>query len=59
MTQTKCDILVFIGRFQPFHIGHKAVLDAALAQAEKVIVLAGSAVTTSALEFHFVVMDAG
>ena len=43
MTQTKCDILVFIGRFQPFHIGHKAVLDAALAQAEKVIVLAGSA----------------
>ena len=31
MTQTKCDILVFIGRFQPFHIGHKAVLDAALA----------------------------
>lgn len=43
MTQTKCDILVFIGRFQPFHIGHKAVLDAALAQAEHVIVLAGSA----------------
>ncbi len=43
MTQTKCDILVFIGRFQPFHIGHKAVLDAALAQADKVIVLAGSA----------------
>ena len=43
MTQTKCDILVFIGRFQPFHIGHKAVLDAALAQAERVIVLAGSA----------------
>ncbi len=43
MTQTKCDILVFIGRFQPFHIGHKAVLDAALKQAEHVIVLAGSA----------------
>jgi len=43
MTQTKCDILVFIGRFQPFHIGHKAVLDAALEQAECVIVLAGSA----------------
>ncbi len=43
MTKNKCDILVFIGRFQPFHIGHKAVLDAALAQAEDVIVLVGSA----------------
>lgn len=43
MTQSKCDVLVFIGRFQPFHIGHKAVLDAALAQAKDVIVLVGSA----------------
>jgi bifunctional NMN adenylyltransferase/nudix hydrolase len=43
MTQNKCDILVFIGRFQPFHIGHKAVLDAALEQAKDVIVLVGSA----------------
>ena len=38
-----CDILVFIGRFQPFHIGHKAVLDAALERGEDVIVLVGSA----------------
>jgi bifunctional NMN adenylyltransferase/nudix hydrolase len=43
MTQINCDILVFIGRFQPFHIGHKAVLDAALTRAKHVIVLAGSA----------------
>ncbi len=39
----KQDVLVFIGRFQPFHIGHKFVVDAALEQAEHVIVLAGSA----------------
>ena len=37
------DILVFVGRFQPFHIGHKHVVDAALEQAEHVIVLVGSA----------------
>lgn len=35
--------LVFIGRFQPFHLGHKAVIDAALEKAENVIVLIGSA----------------
>ena len=37
------DYLVFIGRFQPFHNGHKAVIDQALKQSEKVIVLVGSA----------------
>lgn len=36
------DFLVFIGRFQPFHKGHYQVLSKALAQAERVIVLAGS-----------------
>jgi bifunctional NMN adenylyltransferase/nudix hydrolase len=35
--------LVFIGRFQPFHNGHKAVIDQALEQAEQVLVLVGSA----------------
>jgi len=39
----KQDILVFIGRFQPFHIGHKFVVDAAFEQANHVVVLAGSA----------------
>lgn len=34
--------LVFIGRFQPFHNGHKAVIDKALEKADKVIVLIGS-----------------
>ncbi len=39
----KQDILVFIGRFQPFHIGHKSVVDRALALADHVVILVGSA----------------
>ncbi|WP_367111257.1 bifunctional nicotinamide-nucleotide adenylyltransferase/Nudix hydroxylase [uncultured Psychrobacter sp.] len=35
--------LVFIGRFQPFHFGHKAVVDEALKRADNVIMLIGSA----------------
>lgn len=38
----KYDALVFIGRFQPFHFGHKAIVDAALEQAKEVIVVVGS-----------------
>ena len=37
------DYLVFIGRFQPFHIAHREVIDIALAQAEQVILVLGSA----------------
>ncbi|WP_020397899.1 bifunctional nicotinamide-nucleotide adenylyltransferase/Nudix hydroxylase [Kordiimonas gwangyangensis] len=37
------DFLVFIGRFQPFHIGHRTVIDEALKRARHVIVLIGSA----------------
>ena len=37
------DYLVLIGRFQPFHNGHLAVLQHALRLADKVIVLVGSA----------------
>jgi len=36
------DYLVFIGRFQPFHIAHLRVIEQALAQARAVIVLIGS-----------------
>ena len=36
------DALVFIGRFQPFHNGHKRVIDRALELSEKVIILVGS-----------------
>lgn len=38
----KYDILVFIGRFQPFHDGHKRVLNRALELSDKVLVLIGS-----------------
>ena len=37
------DYLVFIGRFQPFHLGHRYVIEQALAQSKQVIVLIGSA----------------
>lgn len=36
------DALVFIGRFQPFHNGHKAVIDAALEKAKEVVIVIGS-----------------
>jgi bifunctional NMN adenylyltransferase/nudix hydrolase len=42
MSQRQFDYLVFIGRFQPFHVGHWEVLDRALGLADKVIVLVGS-----------------
>ncbi len=42
MQKRKYDYLVFIGRFQPFHNGHKAVIDRALELSDKVIVLIGS-----------------
>lgn len=37
------DYLVFIGRFEPFHNGHQAVIARALEMARKVIILVGSA----------------
>lgn len=37
------DCLVFIGRFQPPHLGHRAVIHEALKRAHQVIVLVGSA----------------
>ncbi len=43
MSTRPYDILVFIGRFQPFHRGHRSVVDHALNMADKVVVLVGSA----------------
>lgn len=37
------DLLVFIGRFQPYHLGHKRVIDSALELAENVLIIIGSA----------------
>lgn len=36
------DVLAFIGRFMPFHNGHKAVVDEALRRAKKVAIVIGS-----------------
>ena len=36
------DVLAFIGRFQPFHDGHKSVVDVALTKAKKVAIVLGS-----------------
>jgi bifunctional NMN adenylyltransferase/nudix hydrolase len=43
MNDKPFDFLVFIGRFQPFHNGHLAVVQASLKHAEQLIVLCGSA----------------
>lgn len=43
MTKKEYDYLVFIARAQPFHLGHKHVIDTALKLAHNVIVLLGSA----------------
>lgn len=37
------DVLAFIGRFGPFHAGHKSVVDRALSMAKKVALVLGSA----------------
>lgn len=37
------DLLVFIGRFQPVHVGHVEVIQTALEQASNVLILVGSA----------------
>ena len=49
--------LVFIGRFQPFHMGHKAVVDEALKRAENVIMLIGSANMPRSLRNPFTVAE--
>lgn len=40
---TRYDLAVFIGRFEPFHLGHLAILRRALALSERVVALVGSA----------------
>lgn len=45
--------LAFIGRFQPFHLGHKHVVDEALKQAAHVVVLIGSADTARSMRNPF------
>lgn len=49
----KYDTAVFIGRFQPLHIGHQHVIDEALKLAERVLVLIGSAETARSVKNPF------
>jgi bifunctional NMN adenylyltransferase/nudix hydrolase len=43
MNEQEFDFLVFIGRFQPFHLGHVKIIREGLAKAAEMIVLCGSA----------------
>lgn len=45
MSNKTFDLLVFVGRFQPFHRSHAAIISAALGKAGHVLVLIGSANT--------------
>lgn len=42
MSEKEFDTLVFIGRFQPYHIGHRSVIQTGLKKADTVLVLVGS-----------------
>lgn len=42
-TNDNFDFLVFIGRFQPFHLGHLKVLQQGLRRAKRMVLLCGSA----------------
>lgn len=43
MKNLKYKLALIIGRFQPFHIGHKEIVDAALKYSDRVLILVGSA----------------
>lgn len=53
MTDKKRDALVFVGRMQPFHNGHKAVIDRALELAKEVVIVVGSSFTARSLRNPF------
>lgn len=49
MSHKQFKALVFIGRFQPFHLGHAKVVDRALELADEVIIVVGSAFSSRRL----------
>jgi bifunctional NMN adenylyltransferase/nudix hydrolase len=40
--QLKFDMLAYIGRFQPYHLGHELVIKEALSLSERLVILIGS-----------------
>lgn len=54
---TMYDYLVFIGRFQPFHLAHWQTVKIALAQAKKVILCLGSAQEERSLKNPFLAVE--
>lgn len=51
------DYLVFIGRFQPFHLAHQEVIEIALSMSEKVILILGSAQNERTIKNPFSVVE--
>lgn len=49
----KYDMIVYIGRFQPFHIAHEYTINEALKLADRVVVLIGSAVAPRTIKNPF------
>lgn len=54
---TQFDYLIFIGRFQPFHLAHMAVIEEALKHSQQVIILLGSAQPERTLKNIFSVAE--
>ncbi len=52
-TPKKFDVLVYIGRFQPFHNGHLAVVKEALKHCDRLLILVGSANASLSLRNPF------
>lgn len=56
---TQKDLTVFIGRFSPFHNGHKEVLDRALNTSKAVLILIGSSDQARTTKNPFTAMERG
>lgn len=51
--KSQWDLLVYIGRFQPLHLGHVKVIDTALSISKKVLVLLGSSFSSRTIKNPF------
>ena len=47
------DILVYIGRFQPFHLGHQSIIDKALTLSKEVVIVVGSSFSSRSIKNPF------